>query len=400
MNALVIDKLQLAPQTIDLDTVRQYSHLHELEDELSYEKARPTILIGQDNWHLIVSREVVQKNRDQPAASYTKLGWVLHGRENGIARPVHVINYIAREPSAEDEIDSQLTRKRYAEPAPEAPASPRTWYLPHFAVVHPQKGKIRLVFDAAARTAGRSLNDALLPEPDLLQSLFGVLLRFREGRVAVVADIREMFLQVKIREEDRDSLRFLWRKMRTKSPRIKGWASNEPDALVATESLRREQKALSIGDHTERTLGLIWKTKNDTLSFSLNLRNCPREVIQGYRPPTKREVTSAVMSVFDPIGFAAPITVLGKMLIQNIWRDRNDWDHELSKERDKEWREWLSHLKKLDKLEIPRCVTPYHTEGELHVFTDASEKAYSAAVYWLEKNQKPPHVALVAAKAR
>ncbi|GBP74452.1 hypothetical protein EVAR_44516_1 [Eumeta japonica] len=104
MNALVIDKLQLAPQTIDLDTVRQYSHLHELEDELSYEKARPTILIGQDNWHLIVSREVVQKNRDQPAASYTKLGWVLHGRENGIARPVHVINYIAREPSAEDEI--------------------------------------------------------------------------------------------------------------------------------------------------------------------------------------------------------------------------------------------------------------------------------------------------------
>ncbi|GBP58818.1 hypothetical protein EVAR_84013_1 [Eumeta japonica] len=476
MNALVIDKLQLAPQTIDLDTVRQYSHLHELEDELSYEKARPTILIGQDNWHLIVSREVVQKNRDQPAASYTKLGWVLHGRENGIARPVHVINYIAREPSAEDEIGklikenfsieclgieakkpsndleqralkvlddtsrrlpdgrfeigliwktdneimpdnkryaekrlcnlekkfkknkifyneyklqiANLLEKRYAEPAPEAPASPRTWYLPHFAVVHPQKGKIRLVFDAAARTAGRSLNDALLPGPDLLQSLFGILLRFREGRVAVVADIREMFLQVKIREEDRDSLRFLWRENENEEPKefrmnslifgassspcsaiyvknknaqefadkypdaalaiekhfymddylqafpdietatrtifeineihkaaafqLRGWASNEPDALVATESLRREQKALSIGDHTERTLGLIWKTKNDTLSFSLNLRNCPREVIQGYRPPTKREVTSAVMSVFDPIGFAAPITVLGK----------------------------------------------------------------------------------------
>ncbi|GBP01290.1 hypothetical protein EVAR_72714_1 [Eumeta japonica] len=107
MNALVIDKLQLAPQTIDFDTVRQYSYLHELEDKLSYEKARP-ILIGQDNWHLIVSHEVVQKNRDQPAASYTKLGWVLHGRENGIARPVHVINYIAREPSAEDKIDKLI----------------------------------------------------------------------------------------------------------------------------------------------------------------------------------------------------------------------------------------------------------------------------------------------------
>ncbi|GBP91741.1 hypothetical protein EVAR_57921_1 [Eumeta japonica] len=43
-------------------------------------------MIGQDNWHLIVSREVVKENRDQPAASYTKLGWVLHGQENGIAR--------------------------------------------------------------------------------------------------------------------------------------------------------------------------------------------------------------------------------------------------------------------------------------------------------------------------
>ncbi|GBP80200.1 hypothetical protein EVAR_100077_1 [Eumeta japonica] len=62
------------------------------------------------------------------------------------------------------------------------------------------------------------------------------------------------------------------------------------------------------------------------------------------------------------------------MLIQNIWRDRNDWDHELNAERNKEWRKWLFHLKRLDKLEIPRCVTPYHTEGELHVFTDASEK--------------------------
>ncbi|GBP13207.1 hypothetical protein EVAR_93159_1 [Eumeta japonica] len=163
------------------------------------------------------------------------------------------------------------------------------------------------------------------------------------GRVAVVADIREMFLQVKIREEDTDSLRFLWRENENEEPKefrmnslifgassspcsaiyvkiknaqefadkyrdaalaiekhfymddylqafpdietatrtifeineihkaaafqLRGWASNEPDALVATESLRREQKALSIGDHTERTLGLIWKTKNDTLSF-------------------------------------------------------------------------------------------------------------------------------------
>ncbi|GBP37587.1 hypothetical protein EVAR_34623_1 [Eumeta japonica] len=82
--------------------------------------------------------------------------------------------------------------------------------------------------------------------------------------------------------------------------------SNEPNALIATESPRKEQKALSIGDHAERTLGLIWKTKNDTLSFSLNSTNCPREVIQEYRSPTKREVTSVVIG---STCFAEPITV-------------------------------------------------------------------------------------------
>ncbi|CAG5036869.1 unnamed protein product [Parnassius apollo] len=106
----------------------------------------------------------------------------------------------------------------YAEKANHISISPRTWYLPHFAVTHPRKRKIRIVFDAAARTGGRCLNDALLTGPDLLKSQFGVLLRFREGSVAVMADIKEMLLQVKIREEDRDSLRFLWRHKRDAPP--------------------------------------------------------------------------------------------------------------------------------------------------------------------------------------
>lgn len=91
-----------------------------------------------------------------------------------------------------------------------AAASPR-WYLPHFGIYHPQKKKLRVVHDAAAKTHGVSLNTLLLPGPDLLQSLLGILLRFREGRIAMTADIKEMFPQTRIRTQDRDSLRYLWR---------------------------------------------------------------------------------------------------------------------------------------------------------------------------------------------
>jgi hypothetical protein len=88
---------------------------------------------------------------------------------------------------------------------------PMTWYLPHHGVVHPQKPeKLRVVFDAAAMHKGISLNNQLMHGPDLNNNLLGVLLRFRQGEVAVAGDVEKMFLQVKVTQEDMDSLRFLW----------------------------------------------------------------------------------------------------------------------------------------------------------------------------------------------
>ena len=88
-------------------------------------------------------------------------------------------------------------------------------------VVNPNKpGKLRLVFDAASKTGGRSLNDALLSGPDLLRPLPKFLFGFRERRIAFGADIAEMFHQVQIREADRDSQRFLWRTNQSQPPDV------------------------------------------------------------------------------------------------------------------------------------------------------------------------------------
>ncbi|XP_022795007.1 uncharacterized protein LOC111333648 [Stylophora pistillata] len=98
--------------------------------------------------------------------------------------------------------------------------TPKTWYLPHHVVVNQNKPrKVRVFFDAASKFDGVSLNNKLLIGPDLLNSLVGVLMRFRTGRIGVMADMEQMFHQVKVCEEDRDSLRFLWRDLdETKRP--------------------------------------------------------------------------------------------------------------------------------------------------------------------------------------
>ena len=94
----------------------------------------------------------------------------------------------------------------------------REWYLPHHPVLNPNKhGKVRRVVNGASKCHGASLNKSLLVGPDLLQNLIFVLLRFRQHKYAVSADIKGMFLQVGVREEDQTSLRFLWREDATSS---------------------------------------------------------------------------------------------------------------------------------------------------------------------------------------
>ena len=60
------------------------------------------------------------------------------------------------------------------------------WFLPHHLVFHPKKPeKVRVVFDCAEEYRGVSLNDVLLPGPDMINSLAGALTRFRQERIEV-----------------------------------------------------------------------------------------------------------------------------------------------------------------------------------------------------------------------
>lgn len=85
-------------------------------------------------------------------------------------------------------------------------------YLPHHVVIRSDKNttRVRIVYDASAKSSGPSLNDCLHTGPKFDQKILDILLRFRSHRVALTADIEKAFLMISVTEKDRDVLRFLW----------------------------------------------------------------------------------------------------------------------------------------------------------------------------------------------
>ena len=129
----------------------------------------------------------------------------------------HLKRRFSRDPNLESKyraVINEYVDKGYARkltPEETTSKSRITWYLPHHPVFNVNKpNKCRVVFDAAARFNGVSLNDQLYQGPDLANSLIGVLIRFCKEEIAFTADLEAMFHQVKVLPKDADALRFLW----------------------------------------------------------------------------------------------------------------------------------------------------------------------------------------------
>ena len=68
------------------------------------------------------------------------------------------------------------------------------------------------MFDASSKATKESLslNDCLYSGPALTPTIFKILLRFRERKIALVGDIEKALLNIRVQEQDRNALRFLW----------------------------------------------------------------------------------------------------------------------------------------------------------------------------------------------
>ena len=83
----------------------------------------------------------------------------------------------------------------------------KKWYLPFFVT---KTAKPRVVYDGAATVGGESLNRAVLAGENLLNGLVDVLMRFRMGKCACVADVSKCFFQIKLPRNQQDWFHIIW----------------------------------------------------------------------------------------------------------------------------------------------------------------------------------------------
>ncbi|XP_043263915.1 uncharacterized protein LOC122404086 [Colletes gigas] len=123
------------------------------------------------------------------------------------------------------------------------------YYLPHHAVIKEASSttKVRVVFDASAKgSSGLSLNDTLLIGPTIQDTLFSILIRFRQHAFVLIADMEKMYRQIIVHPDDRKYQRILWRESTAEA--IKTFELNTitygtaPAPFLATRSLNQLAK--------------------------------------------------------------------------------------------------------------------------------------------------------------
>lgn len=90
----------------------------------------------------------------------------------------------------------------------------------------------------------------------------------------------------------------------------------------------------------------------------------------------KRSILKYLASIFDPLGFFAPTTLLAHLFLQELWAEKKDWDDSLSDVQQQKWSEIESKIRPIKELSFPRFIEkPPGATAELHIFCDASQKA-------------------------
>ncbi|GFU93784.1 integrase catalytic domain-containing protein [Trichonephila clavipes] len=151
------------------------------------------------------------------------------------------------------------------------------------------------------------------------------------------------------------------------------WVSNSPELLkdLSASSYVFDKE---FQDAPVKTLGMLWDPKVDCLTYKVKISDKVNF--------SKKDVLSEIARLYDPLGLIGPIVTKAKIFIQELWKIKLDWSEQLPPDAMEEWMNFYQKLAKVNNFKIPRCILlPATIRIEIHVFSDASERAYAAAVY-------------------
>jgi len=170
---------------------------------------------------------------------------------------------------------------------------------------------------------------------------------------------------------------------------LRAWASNSK--LLMTTA---QQEGTADDANPINVLGLRWATTSDCLSLSLKGIHHRTTTMT-----TKREILKDASKLFDPLGIASPVSVRAKLFMQKLWHLHVDWDEPLDAVVREEWTTIMDDIQKLSELALDRRYFQKEfsrADANLHVFADASIKAYGAVAFIVSGSE----VAFVMAKNR
>ena len=153
------------------------------------------------------------------------------------------------------------------------------------------------------------------------------------------------------------------------------WKSNHPDFLPKFSSTISQGDEHTVNNSSVKVLGLSWLPKADQFKFISNTSNNLRI--------SKRVILSEIAQLYDPLGFIFPVIIKGKILLQQLWLERLDWDDQLSPQLTRKWTRFREELTELEQIRIPHWLqlSSQSSKMEIHGFSDASQLAMCADVY-------------------
>ncbi|GFU36193.1 suppression of tumorigenicity 5 protein [Nephila pilipes] len=149
------------------------------------------------------------------------------------------------------------------------------------------------------------------------------------------------------------------------------WATNSLKLKDVIQTNKEFQKS------TTFVLGIDWDTNDDTLGYAFKTSFC----VAGDKPLLKRWLLCCIASCYDPLELFLPFTIIGKILFQDAWILGIKWDELLPTNLSTMWYTAVKQLDNICSIKISCYIgISSHTPCIVHMFCDASERAYGSVL--------------------